>query len=158
MGVVGCNTTMPLTAGCPVEHHLSNSHNSDSLTYGVNYRRVSNFCPLFLVIGPAFWQNIFSLLFFLQRRWNKKKASKKKKFLHVLNCCLVFYLHLKICSIIFCNLTSIFPILSFFYLTTHFPCKDQLVLNCFFLLSFCSDKVAQEKGKSKFICLFLFVV
>ena len=30
MGVVGCHTTMPLTAGCPVEHHPSSSHNSGS--------------------------------------------------------------------------------------------------------------------------------
>ena len=88
-----------------------------------------------LTLGLHFDKIFFSLFFFLQIRWNKKKASQKM-FLHVLNCCCIFYLHLKKSSIILCYPNPIFCHSFLLYSTSCFLCKDQLLLNLFFLFFF----------------------
>ena len=87
------------------------------LTYGVNYRRVSNICPFFDT-GPAFWQNIFFPLLFthkyfipsylMQISLNRKNASEKKCFCMFFTVVSSFICTLRKGSVLFCDLTSIF--------------------------------------------------
>ena len=138
-----------------------------NLTFGVNYRRVSNICPFFDT-GPAFWRNIFFPLLFthkyfippylMQISLNRKKAREKKMFLHVLHCCFIFYLHLKkkFCHFLWPNF-HLFP----FFPSLTLPHTSPVKISLFWIASFfCfpSDKTAQEKGKSKVFCRFLLAI
>ena len=76
--MVGYNTTITLIARCPVEHYLYALVN---LTYGVNYRRISNFCSLFFTLGPHFDEMFFLILsFYWQQSSHKTLASFKLLF------------------------------------------------------------------------------
>ena len=79
----------------------------------------------------------------------KTQAQSQKMFLHVLNSCCIFYLHFKKSSVILCYLNPIFCHSFLLYSTPCFRCKDQLLLNLFFLLFFFIQDCTGEKEVKK---------
>lgn len=72
--VVGCNTTMPLPEDVLWSITFPVPTIVVHLTYGVNYRRVSNICPLFffLPLGLHFDKIFFSSCFIFREDETKK--------------------------------------------------------------------------------------
>ena len=130
-----------------------------NLTYGVNYRRISNFCSPFFTLGPHFDEMLFSFFFFSDKIKQEKGKSKIGDFILFY---FIFCLFLVVSSLT-CTLKKschfilpkfhLFPFLPFIH--TNIPLKHWLLFHCFSLLFFPSDNTAQEKGKSIFFCLFL---
>ena len=148
---------MPLTAGCPVEHPLSNSQNSGSFYLWSQLWKGFKYLPSFFDFGPAFWQNIFFPLLFSSDKMKQEKASQKM-FLHVLNSCCIFYLHFKKSSVILCYLNPIFCHSFLLYSTPCFRCKDQLLLNLFFSSFLFYTRLHRRKGSQKKFFFGLFLV
>ena len=91
--MVGYNTTITLIAKCPVEHYLNALVN---MTYGVNYRRILNFCSPFFILSPHFDEMLFSFFFFFSDKIKQEKGKSKIGlflFLPVLSC-FICHLHL----------------------------------------------------------------
>ena len=74
MGVVGYNT-MPLMQDVLWSIPFPVSTIVVHLTYGVNYRRVSNICPFFLTLGLHFDEIFFFPLLFSSDKIKQEKGK-----------------------------------------------------------------------------------